>query len=873
MTAKDDILREFREFTRFTGDGKPGAPSNAPLPVGDPQSGVYNPKKSALRLALGNLAQELMDGVVIVEGAIPAINTARDAAIADLHAEIDPLVAQAEAARDIAAGYASDTVSQGNVPIYSTAIGLASLVVAVGINAIRVNGYGAVDDGGGFYAVADPAGTVVDANGRKFRIASEILNPAMVGGDFALLESIRVGGAVDLLGRVWMVSAVPNGNDYYNGEFKVGSETFVQGRNPRNHPFENPAPTVKFVDPTARVYRGLNVAMFETSTPGIEVYLWREAPGHGNEDVGTRLLCARTDDKGNSFLLPAGTGNAGPEYTLVFTQADCDTRNFAAGAMGTRMGVMAARVKPDGSHFDPKFIYSDDQGLTWASLNVTGLTGSAWNFHSGVYPWVSGGADGFICYYYNAGKIGALTTANKGASWSQVADILSASGSFGSISEMSVAKVGASTWVMGIRTDGNENMAASISSDQTAWSPIVDSGLLLGSNPPELFVDSGKLFTLSFSRRDRSLVAGFNNALVIAAGNIADIIAFGGVSGWGTWEVVTSLPFFPTGYISIKKIRGRYYGLFNCEDYAGSTQSKTGYLMLVSSDPVPTAAYPAAAKARSNPNLCRNGAFRVAQLGETFTGTARTTVLDGFTFARTSSAAGWTVTRISGDKSRYAMRVRRDDADAATSAMNLTMTLTEADSLPLRGQQVTLSFRARKASGFSGASSLLTTQIRYSDQAEQVITAVSGLFSGGDTALGSSSTGMTLKEDWQTFRMTPGFVPATARQLAVRWTWTPAGTALNDYIDIELVKIEIGAQSTPFEFEDAGLELMKNQRFVRVMTVPTINGRRFLELSPQMHRDPAVTVSGGTLIAVSKDSLSLDDTGNNSRTVTAIATL
>lgn len=205
--------------------------------------------------------------------------------------------------------------------------------------------------------------------------------------------------------------------------------------------------------------------------------------------------------------------------------------------------------------------------------------------------------------------------------------------------------------------------------------------------------------------------------------------------------------------------------------------------------------------------------------------------------------------------------------------MNLTMTLTEADSLPLRLQQVTLTFRARKASGFSAASSLLTTQIRYSDQAEQAITAVSGLFSSGDTALGSSSTGVTLTEDWQTFRMTPGFVPAISRQLAVRWTWTPVGTALNDYFDIELVKFEIGAQATPFEFEDAGLELLKNQRFVRVMTVPTLNGRRFIEMSPQMHRTPTVTVSGGTLIASSQDSVTLDDTGNNSRIVTAIATL
>lgn len=57
--------------------------------------------------------------------------------------------AGSEAARDIAAGYASDAVSQGNVPIYATVVGMPSLEISAGINAIRVNGYHAAGDGGG----------------------------------------------------------------------------------------------------------------------------------------------------------------------------------------------------------------------------------------------------------------------------------------------------------------------------------------------------------------------------------------------------------------------------------------------------------------------------------------------------------------------------------------------------------------------------------------------------------------------------------------------------------------------------------------------------------------------------------------------------
>lgn len=45
-----------RDFIRYTGDGLPNAPIGAPLPVGDPASGIYNPKKSDLRAAMNGAA-------------------------------------------------------------------------------------------------------------------------------------------------------------------------------------------------------------------------------------------------------------------------------------------------------------------------------------------------------------------------------------------------------------------------------------------------------------------------------------------------------------------------------------------------------------------------------------------------------------------------------------------------------------------------------------------------------------------------------------------------------------------------------------------------------------------------------------------------
>ncbi|HEV2557969.1 MAG TPA: hypothetical protein VGU45_05025 [Microvirga sp.] len=59
MGIADDIARAFREFNRYTGDGLPGAPVGAPLPVGDPQSGPYQPKKAEIRAALTGLLEEV----------------------------------------------------------------------------------------------------------------------------------------------------------------------------------------------------------------------------------------------------------------------------------------------------------------------------------------------------------------------------------------------------------------------------------------------------------------------------------------------------------------------------------------------------------------------------------------------------------------------------------------------------------------------------------------------------------------------------------------------------------------------------------------------------------------------------------------------
>lgn len=89
--------------------------------------------------------------------------------------------------RDLIAGLASDAVSQGNVPIYATVVGMSALEIPVGINAVRVNGYSAAGDGGGALykrAVSEPvhAGKFQSADGAWWEITSEWLKPEQFGG-------------------------------------------------------------------------------------------------------------------------------------------------------------------------------------------------------------------------------------------------------------------------------------------------------------------------------------------------------------------------------------------------------------------------------------------------------------------------------------------------------------------------------------------------------------------------------------------------------------------------------------------------------------------------------------------------------------------
>lgn len=151
------------------------------------------------KLSSGAWAKQAELPADVAEAAADDALEARDAA--------ETAKADAETARDIAAGYASDAVSQGNVPIYGTIAGMAAIEVPAGINAILVNGRAAAGDGlGGRYTDSDNGSVDTFASGgattrtwyRDNGTGRDIAVTLTVGagGDFATINEAVVAASL-----------------------------------------------------------------------------------------------------------------------------------------------------------------------------------------------------------------------------------------------------------------------------------------------------------------------------------------------------------------------------------------------------------------------------------------------------------------------------------------------------------------------------------------------------------------------------------------------------------------------------------------------------------------------------------------------------
>jgi hypothetical protein len=414
------------------------------------------------------------------------------------------------------------------------------------------------------------------------------------------------------------------------------------------------------------------------------------------------------------------------------------------------------------------------------------------------------------------------------------------------------------------------------------WTSVVfASNLTLLDNPPCLIYDMGKLWAYAFSRRNKSLVPEHSNAIIVSCGDPDLIFASGGTQGWSAWRIVTTATFWPSGYLSVQKVRGRWYGLFtDAEDTAGSTSSRSCLMSLLCSDAIPVASTRNLLNSIPAPNLLPTGSFMYWPIGTSFSSGARTPVIPGMTFSRANGGASAQFSQQDGDFGRYKMRMGRTDDQAGTSAPTLVIALTEADSYNLRGNFLTISGFVTPGAGFSATNRTLVIRARQTYSAESRVTANSGLFTTGDEPVQSSTTGITLGTNREYFALTIGpFVdqaPAllsSMRQALVQIYWGCEGVASNDYIELEQLKLEIGKQPTPFVYPT--LHELKNwsDRFYQSFTVRSINGTIWIPFGQHMHTIPDVTVSAGTAANISTAGFELTHTSAETITVTASAWL
>lgn len=152
--------------------------------AGDYKADLVNAEQDEIYMIMQELDRDVSLSIRVNPGEVPPT---ADEFYVDW-AAAEQAARDAEAARDVAAGYASDAVSQGNVPIYATAVGLAALDLPDGINVIRTNGYYAAEGkGSALYRLKDAlepaeAGDISsNSNTKRWGLADQRLHAAMFG--------------------------------------------------------------------------------------------------------------------------------------------------------------------------------------------------------------------------------------------------------------------------------------------------------------------------------------------------------------------------------------------------------------------------------------------------------------------------------------------------------------------------------------------------------------------------------------------------------------------------------------------------------------------------------------------------------------------
>jgi hypothetical protein len=155
------------------------------------------------------------------------------------------------------------------------------------------------------------------------------------------------------------------------------------------------------------------------------------------------------------------------------------------------------------------------------------------------------------------------------------------------------------------------------------------------------------------------------------------------------------------------------------------------------------------------------------------------------------------------------MAFGRTSGNTDTTAINFGQALESLDCYKAQGQQVTLSFWAKKGANYSGGAVTVVLNSGTAADGTAANLAAAG-WTGNALPINSSFTPTSTMTRYSF----TGTVAAAALQLGILLTYTPTGTAGSaDYILFHGIQLEIGAIASPFEFRDAEVELALAQRF------------------------------------------------------------
>ena len=229
-------------------------------------------------------------------------------------------------------------------------------------------------------------------------------------------------------------------------------------------------------------------------------------------------------------------------------------------------------------------------------------------------------------------------------------------------------------------------------------------------------------------------------------------------------------------------------------------------------------------------NKVINGDMRVAQRGTTFSLTATGAYTVDRWIAVTSVAPSGTLTLnvtpvaiTEGTSSSSAIRLAKLTGTFAGSLV-AGQAFETSNSFGLAGKTVTISFKARKGSSYTGNALPYLAVVTGTGTDQSANSMLAGTWTG--YAVSSTTLTGTLTTSMSAFSAT-ATIPASATQVGVQvgltYATSTTGSA-NDFLDITDVQLEVGPVATPFEQRPIGMELALCQRYYYKIFPGTLNG-------------------------------------------------